>query len=87
MPRHNSTNPPEIAAAFREVQRFFPDVCLVVYLPDARWIFMDADGDSPSFAKSGISQEVLDNAADSVSHCPALFFDETAYRDTWGTDA
>lgn len=41
--------PEKIRLAFEEVRKHHPQVCMVVYSQDGRWLFMDADLNSPIF--------------------------------------
>lgn len=69
---------PLVRDAFKEVQKFFPAVCLLLYLPDGRWQFLDQDGEAPTFPNT-LDVSVLEAAADSILDTPALFYDETAF--------
>jgi hypothetical protein len=74
---------PEIQAAFREVQRHFPQVNVVLFLPDGTWRYFDTNGEMPSFHRwidpRWIDIDILEAALDSLGETPlpAVFIDST----------
>lgn len=61
----------KVKRALEHVRQFYPQVVMVVYSCDQRWLFMDEDFAAPTF-DGRINVSILEEAADSVA-APAVF--------------
>lgn len=65
--------PAEVHAAFAHVRSVYPDVVLVAFQRDGRWLYMDSDFESPAFGAE-IDVSILEAASDAIeSALPQLF--------------
>jgi len=69
--------PKEVEIALKHVQSVHPEVCLVVFDPIGRWIYMDENFDRPAF-DGRIDVSLLEDAANAVEF-PAVYYDPEYY--------
>lgn len=67
-----STNPAPIIRALEHVRQHHPEVTRVVYDQASRWLYLDEGGKAPTFGPE-IDVGILEDAADSVIHLPAVY--------------
>ena len=77
----NPKLPKEVLAAFNEVRKKFPEVCIVVFISKTEWGYMDEYFVPPDFSHSQVSLSVLEEAVNSLSEFPVVFeyYGETPY--------
>ncbi len=64
----------EVLLALEHVRFFHPEVCIVIFSKDGRWLYMDEDFYIPIFSDS-IDIGILEAAADSVNYLPYIYQD------------
>lgn len=67
--------PPKVKTALDHVRKAHPEVSLVVFKCDGRWLYMDDDFNAPCF-KENIDTGILEDAANEVDNTigfPAVF--------------
>lgn len=62
----------KIIAAFKHVKSVFPDVVMVVYNKDMRWLYMDSNFDAPEFNYK-IDVSILEDAVESLENLPFIY--------------
>lgn len=61
----------EVLLALEHVRLFHPEVCIVIFSKDGRWLYMDQDFNIPIFSDS-IDIAILEAAADSLNYLPYI---------------
>lgn len=66
--------PPRVQRALQHVQSVFPEVVMVLFMPDARWRYMTRDLECPTFDER-IDQGVLEDAVHDLdpTRLPVVF--------------
>ena len=63
----------KIKEAIEYVRDTFPDVIMVLYGPDGRWRYMDANMDAPSFRGLNVDISILEDACSEVAFFPIVY--------------
>ena len=60
------TMPKEVEEALNHVREFHPEITQVLYLRNGTWLFLDEDGEAPSFEGDDLDMAILETAFDMV---------------------
>ena len=62
----------EVEKALMHVRQYYPEVEIVIFNREGMWQYMSDCFECPIFSNK-INQSILEEAADSVTHLPAIF--------------
>lgn len=65
--------PKAVTKALNHVHDLFPQVTMVVFTPSGGWLYMDDEGNCPSFNGSAIDVNLLELAGNAVKYPPEIY--------------